>query len=88
MFPVPLREQLASNKKPGWQHGAPHCRWRPRNADAVGKISTSQAFKGLQVVRFYGRKLNCLVYLTRSTRWVNCSYKNAASAVSIMPWGE
>lgn len=52
------------------------------------KISTSQAFKGLQVVRFYGRKLNCLVYLTRSTRWVNCSYKNAASAVSIMPWGE
>ncbi|MEH2921765.1 protein CreA [Samsonia erythrinae] len=49
---------------------------------------TSLVFKKLQVVRFYDKKRNALVYLTYSDRLVEGSPKNALSAVPVMPWGK
>lgn len=56
------------------------------DGDEVFKKSTSLLFKSLQVVRFYDRKRNVLVYLTYSDRIVDGSPKNSISAIPIMPW--
>jgi CreA protein len=56
------------------------------DGDQVFKKSTSLLFKSLQVVRFYDRKRNVLVYLTYSDRLVDGSPKNSISAIPIMPW--
>ncbi|MEE3651867.1 MULTISPECIES: protein CreA [unclassified Brenneria] len=49
---------------------------------------TSLVFKKLQVVRFYDRKRNALIYLAYSDRLVEGSPKNALSAVPVMPWAK
>lgn len=46
----------------------------------------SLLFKKLQVVRFYDRKRNTLVYLSYSDKVIEGSPKNAISTVPIMPW--
>ena len=56
------------------------------DGDEVFKKSTSFLFKSMQVVRFYDRKRNVLVYLTYSDRIIEGSPKNSISAIPIMPW--
>ncbi|CPR16878.1 Conserved uncharacterized protein CreA [Brenneria goodwinii] len=56
------------------------------SGEVVFQKRTSLVFKKLQVVRFYDRKRNALVYLTYSDRLVDGSPKNALSAVPVMPW--
>lgn len=56
--------------------------------EVVFKKRTSLVFKKLQVVRFYDRKRNALIYMSYSDRVVEGSPKNALSAVPIMPWRE
>jgi len=46
----------------------------------------SLLFKRLQVVRFFDRKRNVLVYLVYSDRLVEGSPQNAISTVPVMPW--
>ncbi|TKI08698.1 protein CreA [Martelella alba] len=63
-----------------------------KNSGSDGSVvfqkRTSLVFKRLQVVRFYDKKRNALVYLSYSDRLVEGSPKNALSAVPIMPWPE
>jgi CreA protein len=48
----------------------------------------SLVFKKLQVVRFFDRKRNTLVYVAYSDRVIEGSPKNSVSAVPIMKWPE
>ena len=48
----------------------------------------SLVFKKLQVVRFFDRKRNTLVYVAYSDRVIEGSPKNSVSAVPIMTWPE
>lgn len=52
----------------------------------VFKKSTSLLFKKLQVVRFYDKKRNALVYLSYSNKLVEGSPKNSISTIIIRPW--
>jgi CreA protein len=52
----------------------------------VFKKSTSLLFKKLQVVRFYDRKRNVLVYLSYSDKLVEGSPKNSISTIVVRPW--
>lgn len=52
----------------------------------VFRKSTSILFKTMQVVRFYDKKRNCLVYLTYSNRIIEGSPKNSISTIPIMDW--
>ncbi|MDC9587747.1 protein CreA [Xenorhabdus sp. XENO-10] len=58
----------------------------PQQGQVVFQKRTSLVFKKLQVVRFYDKKRNSLIYLTYSDKIINGSPKNAISAVPIMPW--
>jgi CreA protein len=46
----------------------------------------SVLFKRIQVVRFFDKARNALVYLTYSDRLVDGSPQNSLSAVAIQPW--
>jgi CreA protein len=46
----------------------------------------SLVFKTLQVVRFFDRERNVLVYVSYSDRVIEGSPKNSISTVPIMPW--
>ncbi|MTD41097.1 protein CreA [Erwinia sp. CPCC 100877] len=54
--------------------------------EVVFRKRTSLIFKKLQVVRFYDKRRNTLIYLSYSDKVVEGSPKNALSAVPIMPW--
>lgn len=71
--PVTLSEKIAQGKAEG---------------EVVFQKRTSLVFKKLQVVRFYDKKRNALIYLSYSDRVVDGSPKNALSAVPIIPWGK
>ncbi|MFU9137220.1 protein CreA [Erwinia tasmaniensis] len=71
--PVELSDSIARNKSEG---------------EVVFRKRTSLVFKKLQVVRFYDKKRNTLIYLSYSDKIVNGSPKNALSAVPIMPWNK
>jgi CreA protein len=58
-----------------------------KDGEDVFKESRSLLFKKLQVVRFYDKANNTLVYLSYSDRVIEGSPKNAISTVPIMPWG-
>ena len=58
-----------------------------RNGEEVFQADTSLLFKTLQVVRYYDKKRNTLVYLSYSDKIVEGSPKNSVSAVAIRPWG-
>ncbi|MEI2602925.1 protein CreA [Erwinia aphidicola] len=70
--PVEIGDKIAKGKAEG---------------EVVFRQRTSLIFKKLQVVRFYDRKRNALVYLSYSDKVVDGSPKNALSAVPIIPWG-
>jgi len=57
-----------------------------KNGDTVFKESRSLIFKKLQVVRFYDKKRNVLVYLAYSDKLIDGSPKNSISSVPVMHW--
>ncbi|HGJ5865281.1 MAG TPA: protein CreA [Arsenophonus nasoniae] len=57
-----------------------------KKGQVVFQKPTSLIFKKLQVVRFYDKQRNALIYLTYSDKIIDGSPKNAISAVPIMPW--
>lgn len=56
------------------------------DGERVFRKSTSLLFKTMQVVRFYDKKRNALVYLTYSNRIIEGSPKNSISAIPILEW--
>lgn len=57
-----------------------------KNGGVVFKESLSLVFKSLQVVRFYDKKRNVLVYLAYSDKVIEGSPKNSISSVPVMKW--
>ncbi len=56
------------------------------NGEEAFSERRSILFKKLQVVRFYDKKRNTLVYLVYSDKLIDGSPKNSISTVPIMPW--
>ncbi len=56
------------------------------DGDKVFKKRTSLVFKSMQVVRFYDKRHNTLIYLVYSDRVIEGSPKQSLSAIPIMPW--
>ncbi|MBF0160848.1 MAG: CreA family protein [Magnetococcales bacterium] len=59
-----------------------------QDKEAVFTQKTSLLFKTMQVVRFFDKKRNVLVYLVYSDKLVDGSPKNSISTVPIMPWNK
>ena len=57
-----------------------------RDGERVFDERRSLVFKTLQVVRFFDRKRNVLVYVAYSDRVIEGSPKNSISSVPIMSW--
>ncbi len=57
-----------------------------KNGDVVFKENLSLVFKTLQVVRFYDKTRNVLVYLAYSDKVIEGSPKNSISSVPVMKW--
>jgi len=57
-----------------------------KDGERVFDEHRSLVFKKLQVVRFFDRKRNVLVYVAYSDRVIEGSPKNSISAVPIMGW--
>ncbi|KPW47840.1 Protein CreA [Pseudomonas ficuserectae] len=57
-----------------------------KDGDEVFKERTSLVFKTMQVVRFFDKKRNALVYLVYSDRVIEGSPQNAVTAIPILPW--
>lgn len=57
-----------------------------KDGERVFKENRSFLFKTLQVVRFYDKPNNTLIYLSYSDRIINGSPKNTLSTVPIMDW--
>ena len=57
-----------------------------KDSDRVFDERRSLIFKTLQVVRFFDRKRNVLVYVAYSDRVIEGSPKNSISSVPIMNW--
>ena len=57
-----------------------------RDGERVFDERRSLLFKTLQVVRFFDRQRNVLVYVTYSDRVIEGSPKNSISSVPIMNW--
>ncbi|MBD1551073.1 CreA family protein [Pseudomonas typographi] len=58
------------------------------DGEVVFKERTSLVFKTMQVVRFFDRKRNTLVYLVYSDRLIEGSPQNAVTAIPILPWAD
>jgi CreA protein len=69
--PIRLSKKIINGKKDGGH---------------VFKQRISMVFKSMQVVRFYDKKHNTLVYLVYSDRVIEGSPKNSISALPIMSW--
>ncbi|OQX11519.1 MAG: protein CreA [Desulfobulbaceae bacterium A2] len=69
--PITLPPDIASGKEDG---------------ERVFRRSSSLLFKKLQVVRFYDKKRNTLIYLTYSDRVIEGSPQNSVSAIPIREW--
>jgi CreA protein len=57
-----------------------------KDGEVVFKERTSLVFKTMQVVRFFDKKRNTLVYLVYSDRIIEGSPQNAVTAIPILPW--
>ena len=57
-----------------------------KNGEQVFSKKTSFIFKTLQVVRFYDKKRNVLIYLVYSDKLIEGSPKNSISTVPILNW--
>ncbi|MBK8816992.1 MAG: CreA family protein [Methylococcaceae bacterium] len=69
--PITLNDKIKAGKEDG---------------DDVFKKRTSLVFKSMQVVRFYDKKHNALVYMVYSDRILKGSPNNSITAVPILPW--
>lgn len=56
------------------------------DGETVFKKSISLLFKTIQVVRFYDKKRNVLIYLTYSDKLIEGSPKNSISTIIILDW--
>ncbi len=56
------------------------------DGEEVFRERTSLVFKTLQVVRFFDRSRNTLVYLVYSDRVIEGSPQNSVTAIPILPW--
>jgi len=56
------------------------------NGEKVFNKRTSLIFKSMQVVRFFDKKRNTLIYLVYSDKIIEGSPKNSISVVPIQPW--
>lgn len=56
------------------------------DGNSVFKASSSVLFKSIQVVRFYDKKRNALIYLIYSDKLVDGSPKNSISVVPLNQW--
>lgn len=68
------------------QVGAISFRAELKDGEEVFRERTSLVFKTMQVVRFFDRKRNALVYLVYSDRVIEGSPQNAVTAIPILPW--
>ncbi|MCA9472336.1 MAG: CreA family protein [Nitrospirales bacterium] len=68
------------------QVGPVHVKEELAEGEDVFTESRSLIFKKLQVVRFFDKKRNTLIYLVYSDKMIEGSPKNAISTVPIMPW--
>jgi CreA protein len=68
------------------QVGAIRFKGELKDGEEVFKERTSLVFKTMQVVRFFDRKRNALVYLVYSDRVIEGSPQNAVTAIPILPW--
>jgi len=59
-----------------------------KNGERVFDERRSLVFKTLQVVRFFDKQRNVLVYVAYSDRIIEGSPKNSISSVPIMSWPE
>jgi CreA protein len=59
-----------------------------KDGERVFDERRSLIFKTLQVVRFFDRKRNVLVYVAYSNRFIEGSPNNSISSVPIMAWPE
>ena len=59
-----------------------------KDGEEVFKERTSLVFKTMQVVRFFDRKRNTLVYMVYSDRVIEGSPQNSVTAIPIMPWAK
>ncbi len=59
-----------------------------KDGEEVFRERTSLVFKSMQVVRFFDRKRNTLVYLVYSDRVIEGSPQNSVTAIPILPWPE
>lgn len=57
-----------------------------KEGEEVFRERTSLVFKTMQVVRFFDKKRNTLVYLVYSDRVIEGSPQNAVTAIPILPW--
>ena len=57
-----------------------------QNGESVFSKKTSLVFKTIQVVRFYDKKRNVLIYLVYSDKLIEESPKNSISTVPILKW--
>lgn len=57
-----------------------------KDGEQVFDERRSLMFKELQVVRFFDRERNVLVYVSYSDRVIEGSPKNSISSVPVMPW--
>lgn len=70
------------------QVGAIRFKAELKEGEEVFRERTSLIFKTMQVVRFFDRSRNTLVYLVYSDRVIDGSPQNAVTAIPIMPWSE
>ena len=68
------------------QTGPVRFREELEDGEEVYSARASILFKHIQVVRFYDRSRNTLVYLTYSDKLIDGSPKNSVSAVAIRDW--
>ena len=68
------------------QTGAIRFRSELEDGEEVFSARASILFKHIQVVRFFDRSRNTLVYLTYSDKLIDGSPKNSVSAVAIRDW--
>ncbi|PTU74002.1 CreA family protein [Pseudomonas mangrovi] len=59
-----------------------------KDGEEVFRERTSLVFKSMQVVRFFDRTRNTLVYLVYSDRVIEGSPQNSVTAIPILPWPE
>ncbi len=69
--PITLNDRIKAGKEDG---------------EGVFKKRTSLVFKSMQVVRFYDKNHNALVYMVYSDRVLKGSPNNSISAVPVLPW--